>query len=157
MNTRDAKTLANKLMTQHGLKQVGWIFQFDNAERRFGQCRYRSKTISLSEPLTLLNPKSQVQDTILHEIAHALAPGAHHGPRWKAKAREIGATPETYYGEAVNKPAPKYIGTCPNGHEHTLMRRSRAMERGTQACGVCCKELNFGRYSSQYVIVWRAA
>ena len=38
----------------------------------------------------------QVTDTILHEIAHALAgPGAGHGPAWKATASRLGATPKS--------------------------------------------------------------
>ena len=35
-----------------------------------------------------------IQDTVLHEIAHALAaPEAGHGPLWKTVARRIGAAP----------------------------------------------------------------
>jgi len=38
----------------------------------------------------------QLTDTILHEIAHALAgPAAKHGPAWKAIARRLGATPKS--------------------------------------------------------------
>ena len=157
MNTRDAKTLARKLMNEHGLLKEGWVFQFDGAKRRFGQCRYRTKTISLSEPLTLLNQKEKVTDTILHEIAHALTQGAHHGPVWKAKAIEIGANPETYYDNSVNEPAPRYIGLCPNGHSHKLIRLSKGAKRGTQACGRCCSTLNRGRYSADYTIKWAKA
>ena len=38
--------------------------------------------------------EAEIRDTILHEIAHALAgPEARHGARWKAIARRIDATP----------------------------------------------------------------
>lgn len=41
-------------------------------------------------------PPDQVTDTILHEIAHALAgPAARHGPAWKSIARRLGATPKS--------------------------------------------------------------
>ena len=32
------------------------------------------------------------RDTVLHEIAHVLTPGDHHGPKWRSVAREIGCT-----------------------------------------------------------------
>ena len=31
-------------------------------------------------------------DTLLHELAHARTPGAHHGPVWKNAAVEMGCT-----------------------------------------------------------------
>ena len=38
--------------------------------------------------------KEQIRDTVLHEIAHAIAGReAGHGPLWKVTARRIGATP----------------------------------------------------------------
>ena len=76
MNLNDAKTLANELMNQHGL--YDWTFMFDDAKLRFGQCRHRSKEISLSRELTELNDVVHVKDTILHEIAHALLPRGTH-------------------------------------------------------------------------------
>jgi len=66
-----ARILAVTLMQQHGL--VGWTFKFDHARRRFGCCNFTRRTISLSRPLTFLNDDAEVRDTILHEIAHALA------------------------------------------------------------------------------------
>ena len=95
----------------------GWRFRFDHARRRFGSCRYRQKLITLSRPLTILNPEEQVRDTLLHEIAHALTPGDGHGARWKRKCREIGARPQRCYTDASvlsppRRPAPYQYG-CP--------------------------------------------
>lgn len=92
MDPHVARTLAIELMKQHGL--AGWKFRFDHARRRFGCCIAQQKIIGLSRPLVLLNPIEQVRDTILHEIAHALTPGNHHGEKWKAVCRKIGAKPE---------------------------------------------------------------
>ena len=47
--------------------------------------------------------EEEIRDTVLHEIAHAIAgPEAGHGPLWKATARRIGATPraKTYDGQS---------------------------------------------------------
>ncbi len=50
--------------------------------------------IRISRARALDGRNEQVRDTVLHEIAHAIAgPEAGHGPLWKATARRIGATP----------------------------------------------------------------
>lgn len=95
VNLTEAQKLAIALMGQHQL--TGWSFKFDHARRRFGACREKQKLITLSRPLTLLNSESQVRDTILHEIAHALVPRDGHGEKWKAMCRQIGAKPERCY------------------------------------------------------------
>jgi predicted SprT family Zn-dependent metalloprotease len=114
MNLFTARDLACTLMRQYGLHD--WEFRFDHARRRFGSCRCQSKRITLSKPLTFLNPESQVRDTILHEIAHALTPGDGHGQRWKAMCRQIGANPQRCYdeGEVIAPPRdrPRYRMGC---------------------------------------------
>src|SRR5687767_14955649 len=84
MNLYEAAHLAKQLMRQHGLDALGWTFGFDHARRRFGRCDYTDKRITLSRALTFLNSVDEVRDTVLHEIAHALTPGAGHGARWRA-------------------------------------------------------------------------
>jgi len=89
VDLEDARRLATELMTRHGL--AGWRFELDRAKRRAGICRHQQRTIGLSAPLTRLHPEAEVRDTILHEIAHALAgPRAGHGPAWVATALRIG-------------------------------------------------------------------
>lgn len=114
MNLRDAKTLANKTMMAHGLKQQGWVFKFDKAVGRSGQCSFRNRTISLSEPVTLLNPKEEVLDTILHEVAHALTPGCGHNRQWKQMAIAIGSSGFRCAPSNTVTPPKKFIGKCPS-------------------------------------------
>lgn len=132
MDLRKAETLALQLMAQHGLcadptwdfaKRNGWAgsnprswtFSFDDSYRRFGVCRLSQRKIGLSRKLVALNDEHEVRDTILHEIAHALAPrGAHHGPAWKAVCVRIGAKPvRCYSSDDVTTVAAKWQGTCP--------------------------------------------
>lgn len=115
MSPFDAQQLARQLMQQHGL--AGWTFAFDHAKRRFGSCRYRSKRITLSKTLTFLNDQEQVRQTLMHEIAHALTPGAGHGPRWRQQCRALGIAPQRCYDEesvaAPPRRAARYVIGCP--------------------------------------------
>jgi len=96
MELTAARTLALKLMDQHGLTALRWSFRFDGAQKRLGLCTYRSRTISLGEAFASAAEESDVRDTVLHEIAHALVgPGHGHGPVWKKKAHELGCTPKS--------------------------------------------------------------
>lgn len=71
MELAEAAAVAQQAMEIYGLR--GWRFKFDNAKRRFGCCNYRTQTISLSRYVTELNSRDNVIDTVLHEVAHALA------------------------------------------------------------------------------------
>lgn len=85
---------ARDLMDRHGL--ADWSFRFNDAEKKLGVCRYREKRILISRRHAVDGARDQVTDTILHEIAHALAgPRAAHGPDWKTIARQLGATPKS--------------------------------------------------------------
>lgn len=112
MNLNTAKALALDLMGQYNLTTTGWVFKFDRAVRRLGLTNYRAKTISLSEPLTLLNPDSQVRNTILHEIAHALVGSMNgHNDVWRSKAISIGCNGHRETNSAV-RVKPRYNIVC---------------------------------------------
>jgi predicted SprT family Zn-dependent metalloprotease len=120
-----------RLMNAHGLR--GWRLKVDNAKKRFGQCCYSTQTISIAQRHYEVSPWSEVLDTVLHEIAHALVgPGHGHDRVWKAKCVEIGANPvrcgktatEGYHSDA------SYSATCAGcGHTHYRYRRPRAGRR----------------------------
>lgn len=97
--TRGAERLAEvakearALMDAHGLEE--WTLRFGAAQRRLGACLEQPKIIEIARWHAAHDEPGQVTDTILHEIAHALAgANAGHGPVWKAVARRIGATPK---------------------------------------------------------------
>jgi predicted SprT family Zn-dependent metalloprotease len=144
MNLNDASRLARQLMNIHGL--ANWEFRFDRAVQRFGCCYACRKLITMSAPLTTLNPESEVVDMILHEIAHALVGEGHgHDTAWKAQARAIGCRGQRCYPHWVKTPRPKYRGTCPNcGRWWERNRRIRA------ACGACSPT----HYHSKYRLTW---
>jgi hypothetical protein len=91
---RFAEKRANELIKNHGLLEKGWTFKWNKNKRSFGICRYQQKRIELSAILTVHQTVDQVEDTLIHEIAHALTPGNGHGTQWKAVASKLGARPE---------------------------------------------------------------
>lgn len=128
-----AQKLALELMETH--KLTGFSFGFDRSKDRFGRCNYRSRTITLSKYLVSLNDESEVKDTILHEIAHALVPiGSHHNRVWKAKAKEIGARPERCGSERVIRPSGRYVAVCSHCKKVYNMHR-RLQRQYSCTCG----------------------
>ncbi|NYF98372.1 SprT-like domain-containing protein [Janibacter cremeus] len=122
MDIQDARVLARELMDEHGLGD--WTLVLDRAKRRAGVCRYTDRAIGLSAHLTRLHTLDQVRDTVLHEIAHALAgPRAAHGPRWRATATAIGASPDRCLPEDAARIPGSWLGTCPRGHTVDRHRR----------------------------------
>lgn len=117
MNVTDAETLARDLMSEFGLTADGWSFRFDTARKRFGCCKRSSdggvREISLSRALTLSNDATEVEETLRHEIAHALAPmHASHGPRWREACKLTGARPQSCYGSEVKPARGMWRFTC---------------------------------------------
>lgn len=88
MDLNVAHTVARTLMDDHGL--ADWNIAWDRAVKRYGQCNYGTRTLSFSRPLTAKRDPEGFRNTVLHEIAHALTPGANHGPRWRRQFIAIG-------------------------------------------------------------------
>lgn len=148
MDTIQAAKLARELMDLHGL--ADWTFGWDRAVRRNGACKFAKQTISLSYRITQLREESQVRNTILHEIAHALVgPGHGHGLVWWAKAKSIGCSGE----RCTPGPTPqaRYRRVCQAcGEEYGKFHR-RPRVRG--ACTSCCRKYNNGRYDVRFALV----
>jgi predicted SprT family Zn-dependent metalloprotease len=144
MKLKLAEELAIDLMRLHRLLPH-WSFTFDRSKARFGKCNYHTKQISLSRYLVELNDEREVRDTILHEIAHALAPrGAGHGPAWKSLALSIGCSGHRCFGQNVSRPRPKYQATCPSCQRVIYRHRRRVL-----ACGHCARA-----FDPKYAFIW---
>ncbi|WP_345544889.1 SprT-like domain-containing protein [Microbacterium jejuense] len=123
-----------------------WTFGFDNAKRRAGLCDYTHKRISVSRYLSAKYDDDTNHQTLLHEVAHALAGArAGHGPRWKAIARDLGYVGgTTHHGETATELAP-WIGVCPAGH--TAYRHRRATR--PTSCARCART-----FDERYLFTW---
>jgi len=122
-----------ELMARHGLSC--WAFRFNRRRRAMGLCHYAHRRIELSLPFVLANGEARVRDTILHEIAHALAGhAAGHGPRWRAICRRIGATSQRC-GQATMPQGP-WRAACP-ACNRAFHRHRRPPSHCRYACPHC--------------------
>lgn len=95
MKLTDAQGMALKVMDKYGLLAKGWTFYFDRAKKRLGATHFHKKQISLSHYMVANANRSDVYQTILHEVAHAMLPSSvGHGKPWKELAKAIGYTGE---------------------------------------------------------------
>ncbi|QKJ25579.1 SprT-like domain-containing protein [Aquiluna borgnonia] len=141
----EVSELADQLFQRHGL--INYSFGFDRAVRRAGLCNYSKRRITISRHLVQVSEIHQIEQVLLHEIAHALCgQQAGHGPIWRAKATELGYLHQRIDGNAIAKSSAKYRGLCPQGHEHFRSRRpSRAL-----SCKGCAPV-----FSRRYLISWQ--
>jgi predicted SprT family Zn-dependent metalloprotease len=101
MEMTQVLALARNLMSSHGFGHLD--LTTSNTKRALGRCFYKydfaqrkhvANRIDLSRVWMTRIPEEQVKDTILHELAHAVAGHeAGHGPTWKSAARRLGANP----------------------------------------------------------------
>ncbi len=101
MEFGEVERMARGLMVVHGVGD--WGFGWNRRKRALGLCRYGERRIELSVYFVRDNGEESVRDTILHEIAHALAgQRAGHGAKWKMMCARLGCKAERCdKGEAV--------------------------------------------------------
>jgi len=119
----------------------GWKAEINSrAKRRGGCCKPRKKVLDVSAWLVRKNGFRRIENTILHEIAHAIEYNEYgktdHGPRWQRIARAIGCDGKRCFtSDNTELPEPKYYLVCPNcGKKSRRHRKPKA----SYACGTCC-------------------
>ena len=149
MDAHKAQQLALDLMRQHGLLDAGWEFAWSRGKRQLGCAQVRrrrdrwtgdkveAKSIKLSRHLVALNGEEAVRETMLHEIAHALAGIRNgHNATWKRVCRQIGAKPQRLAGEEIAVVEPRYTVVCGRCERH-LDKRHRRPNRQRLQRGYC--------------------
>jgi predicted SprT family Zn-dependent metalloprotease len=133
-------------MREHGFGHLD--FEFSRSKSTLGRCHFlggKPVKIDLSEVWLPSLDDAQVRDTILHEIAHAIAGAdANHGPRWQRVALSIGAKPfttgkiqhETFMD--VKRAVSKYQATCNGcGGNHLFDRMTKNWQQNRYVCKKC--------------------
>lgn len=149
MDWNEATLLARTLMNEHGLGHVP--LEQSNAKRQAGATTFAVrkvnglvvsttvKNIELSRSIVELNDKALVEDTIRHEIAHALAGfEAGHSYEWKRVAQQVGANPERCCADGTKMPEGLYQADCCGIVRH-MHRRPKVI----RICRVCRNILNW--------------
>lgn len=131
---------AEQLLKDHGLRDLGWIFEFSNEKRHVGRCFHDQKRIVFSKHFVDNTPMEKIRDTILHEIAHALVGSGHgHDDVWKLKAIEVGAEPNRCAGPSARRNdsvKPNYMIVCPKCNQKWFRFRLRKSLHRATHCGV---------------------
>ena len=113
-----------------------WSFGLDHARTRLGCCHYAKKTITCSTYLIAYLADDEVEQVILHEIAHGVVgPSVGHGRAWLATARKLGYTGGTTIEVPEARLSARWRGVCTHGHE---VFRHRLTKRRTY-CGTCAR------------------
>lgn len=132
-----------KLAIEHKLLSAGWRFAVDNRSKtRFGCCYYRKRVVHLSQWHVERSEWWAVEDTLRHEIAHALTRGAKHGPVWKAMAVRLGAIPRSCSKVTAPGIIPEaaWIGTCEDcGNEWKRHNLTKSAQQGR--CPRCVRNM----------------
>lgn len=129
-----AIALARSLMDAHGLDE--WNIRINTNKTRLGVCKYGSKTIEISSFFFRAGDET-LRDTILHEIAHALAGhAAGHGDAWQAVCIRIGADPSRTADVRLTDSDFAWVGKCSCGKTKKRNHR-RPQNLNGWFCKVC--------------------
>lgn len=136
----DAQQMSDKFLQKVGLYQKGWRTVFTKSNQYIGRCWHDSKRIELS--LVHLNTRSEadLNDTIIHEVAHALVGhDAAHGPVWRDKCIELGlSNPQPCGGYVdLNK------GRAIQPSETKPKRQFHRVDKTCPVCGEKAIEVSF--------------
>ena len=136
MKASEAQALANQLMKQY--LSPDWHFMWMNTKRSCARCSFRFRLIELNSTYIQFAPDDDIKNSILHEIAHAIAgPAAGHGWAWKIACRQVGCAGDRLArGEHIDNfvmSQAKYVADCPCGVPHIRNRKAT----GIYTCSQC--------------------
>jgi hypothetical protein len=96
-----AKFVGGNILYKHGL--FDWKIEVEDLQGPIGKCMYKRKTIIIDKSWLWLTTEDMLEDTIFHEVAHALCPGHGHDEVWQAMALEIGCNGQEFAVFTVKK------------------------------------------------------
>lgn len=127
------------LLKEHGLYDQGWRFAWMNRMRTLGLCKYGPKQLLLSVAYVDRHDEEHVRQTCLHEVAHALTPGAKHGPEWVGIAYQLGVI-DPKPCTAADMPAGRWQASCPTcAKTYSMHRRPKNKAGMVRYCPPCWK------------------
>ena len=135
------------ILHEHGLHD--WTVEFGSAYNIFGSCNHTDKVLRFSLRFAEALPWEETYDTIVHEIAHAIAGyDAGHGIVWKRIARELGVKHLSASVDVDIEFEEPWVGTCLNGHTVTMKRAPQRV----RSCAICSGGRGF---TPEFIFEWR--
>lgn len=143
-NLAEVERQCKMLMTVHGVGSIG--FELDGAKKRIGACHYTTVNgvtlpvkITISKHFASILQMEEIRETMLHEIAHALTPGAGHGARWAAKCRELGMTHVAPKKATSARPEYSWEGFCPSCDNRAAGYHRAPLKAGWMCGAATCR------------------
>lgn len=154
MDLKEFATDARDLMNAHGLHHVP--MEFDRGRKRMGACYVQTtvvagrklhniQKITFSSQYVPLLEWEELRGIVLHEIAHALAPGDNHGAEFMRMCRHIGAKPARCHAPTA-RPEFTVTAFCPE----CGVQRAGQFRLPTRA--YVCRTCRVG--SDKVILVW---
>lgn len=144
MDINEAHELAHSTMVEQFPALVGWKVEMNyRAKGRLGQCHYQRKALIFSALLIPHLSRAEFQNTVLHEVAHALTPGHKHDAVWRRKFISLGgngkAVSDNTIPDHVLRKVMKYEVVCANTGKSFgfINRMGKNFARGAWRCPCC--------------------
>jgi predicted SprT family Zn-dependent metalloprotease len=140
MTTQELQSLWMGLKAKHK-ELTFYTLQFTNGKRSLGVCKISQKIIGISRYHMLGSSYEKVLDTLLHEVAHAIAYANYrdrgHGYWWKRVCLEVGANPNriAHGSYDIEKPQHKYTLKC--SHCNFTAKRHKLPKGFRGSCPKC--------------------
>ncbi len=144
MTRESAVRKCREELDKHELTKEWHIRLITDINKPFlGLCSYKDKCIILNAHHIDIHPDVEIEDTIKHEVAHALTPGNGHNEVWRAKAVELGCSPSPCRNLSLS---PEIIDAIRSGaevlisfEEETVRRAKYEITRLQDKCKQCGK------------------
>ena len=151
MTSNQILTLARKHLDAHGFSHIP--VRMTSSRRALGQAIFprsngEAVEVRLSSVALPHMPSEDVEDVILHEIAHLIAGlKAGHNEAWKAACRMVGARPERLYEGTPELAAKvsKYEMACTKCENKNYFNRRLKHHHSNYRCGICGGEFSAPR------------
>lgn len=129
MDVNEALTRGRARMDEWRLHD--WTLELRRSRRRIGVCYYRDRLIGLSRAFVEMNDWDTVEQTVLHEIAHALVGVGHgHDSVWVDMAFSVGVREPSSRSRGTQQIPGRYRSVCGTcgvvGYRHQRVRPNRA-------------------------------
>lgn len=143
---KDAEKLIQEKMELHELTKNGWTYKISSKMVTCaGKCSYKKNTLTFAKNFCTNVEESELINTILHEIAHAIVgPKTNHNETWRKLHIKMGGDGERCHRETFSPP--KYLMECTKCQK--IWKRYRKPFDGNYSCS-CGGKVNYTKVKNE--------